>query len=94
MDIIFDTSVIDYGRALAFKSSCFNVKLQVTPLLRNPSHYLKDEKFFKDEMTGTTDELTTLENIFFQAVELQIPLCETTKEKEYLQKILLKNKKS
>ncbi len=49
MDIIFDTSVIDYGRALAFKSSCFNVKLQVTPLLRNPSHYLKDEKFFKDD---------------------------------------------
>lgn len=45
-------------------------------------------------MTGTADELTTLENIFFQAVELQIPLCETTKEKEYLQKILLKNKKS
>lgn len=89
MDIFFDTSVVDYARALAYKSDCFNVKLQVTPLLRNPSHYLKDEKFCKDGITGNADEITKLTNIFFQAIELQIPLCSKAEEKEYLEKILL-----
>ncbi|MFV0625795.1 MAG: hypothetical protein ACK5N8_00415 [Alphaproteobacteria bacterium] len=89
MEIKFDNSVIDYGRALAFATGSCNVKLLITPLLRNPSKYINNERLQKEELSGNDKELTELENIFYQAVELQIPLCKTEDEKEYLKNLLL-----